>query len=637
MDNKKAWSTAYEVLGKKTDLSPKQIKVDGKIISSPEAMAESFNSIFSKKVRKLIKALAGNTVQNPCHRLSQWLQSRSSSIPQFELKEISQATLKKYLKKLKGNRSIGFDQIDSYSLKLAGPHLENVLLHLVNLTIRNKSYPKTWKTQLVHPFYKKGDKCEGENYRPVSHIVEVSKIIEHAAFEQVTEHFTSNSLFHPNHHGFVPNHNTTSALIHIHDLWLRAAEDKKITATLLLDLSAAFDVIDHDILLDKLRLYNFSENTINFFSSYLGCREQVVQVAAKLSSPISVGPQGVPQGSILGPLLFIIYMNDFPGNSEVGDDILYADDTTEVVADHDPDILELKIQAKANSSTQWIRDNKMLCSGDKTKLLIVCTKEIREKLKQSNKIFKINVGGKDIEETVDEKLLGIVISNNMSWSTHLYGNKKTGKEKIQGLIPQLSQRVGILKQLSKLMTNSQLRSTGAGLFTSKLLYGAQLFTNVWGICDMDDSSRRFTAFTKDDCRRLQVLQNKVLRMTVENSDRNTSTKVLLEKAKELSVHQLGAFHTLQTVFKAVTNEEPKYLFNRLKLRKPAEEGTIFPHRVLNTIQANYRMSLSRSGFIFRGSKLWNLLPSGLRTEKCPKKFKMKSKSWILENVPIKPP
>ena len=126
-------------------------------------------------------------------------------------------------------------------------------------------------------------------------------------------------------------------------------------------------------------------------------------------------------------------------------------------------------------------------------------------------------------------------------------------------------------------------------------------------------------------------------MTVENSDRNTSTKVLLEKAKELSVHQLGAFHTVQTVFKAVTNEEPKYLFNRLKLRKPAEDGTIFPHRMLNTIQANYTLSLSRSGFVFRGSKLWNLLPSGIRSEKCPKKFKMKSKSWILENIPIKPP
>ena len=330
-------------------------------------------------------------------------------------------------------------------------------------------------------------------------------------------------------------------------------------------------------------------------------------------------------------------MNDFPDNSDVGDDILYADDTTEVVADKDEETLETKIQSKAATSTQWISDNRMLCSGGKTKLLIVCTKEIREKLKAKNKIFKIEVCGKEIVETSDEKLLGVAISNDMTWTTHLYGNKKTGSEKIQGLVPQLSQRIGVLKQLEKMMPRNLLRNTCSGLFTSKLLYGIQLYSNVWGINDMDDSTRRFKAFSKEDSRRLQVLQNKMLRIILKNPDRNTPTRELLNESKELSVHQLGAFHTLQTVFKTVTREEPKYMFHRMQLRTPEESGPIFPHRMLNTIQVDYNMTLSRSGFIFRGSKLWNQLPVELRSEQCPKVFKKQSKAWVLEHVPIKPP
>ena len=195
----------------------------------------------------------------------------------------------------------------------------------------------------------------------------------------------------------------------------------------------------------------------------------------------------------------------------------------------------------------------------------------------------------------------------------------------------------MLKQLEKLMPRNLLRNTCSGLFTSKLLYGIQLYSNVWGLNDMDDSTRRFKAFTKEDSRRLQVLQNKMLRILLKNPDRNTPTSELLNDSKELSVHQLGAFHTLQTVFKTAYKEEPKYMYERMKQRTPEENGPIFPHRMLNTIQVDYSMTLSRSGFIFRGSKLWNQLPVNLRSEKCPKVFKKLSKVWVQEQVPIKPP
>ena len=155
---------------------------------------------------------------------------------------------------MKFSRSHGSDFIDSYSIKLSGPLIEDALLHIINLSITSGVFATSWKTQLVLPLHKKNDKLEGSNYRPVSHIIELGKLVECVIHRQVYEHFVKYELFHSNHHGFIGNHSTATALIQLQDLWLSAAEEKMMTAALLLDLSAAFDIVDHEIFIDKLRI-----------------------------------------------------------------------------------------------------------------------------------------------------------------------------------------------------------------------------------------------------------------------------------------------------------------------------------------------------------------------------------------------
>ena len=182
----------------------------------------------------------------------------------------------------------------------------------------------------------------------------MSKIVEYAVHDQVYHHFFNHKIFHPNHHGFLGHHNTSTALIQLQDLWLEASENKELSAALLLDLSAAFDVVDHSIFLKKLNVYKFSEKSIEWFKSYLESRRFFVQVESKISKKENLEDIGVPQGSILGPLIFIIFCNDFPDSSEDGESVLYADDNTDNTHDKDQDILITKIQSEADRSTSWI-------------------------------------------------------------------------------------------------------------------------------------------------------------------------------------------------------------------------------------------------------------------------------------------
>ena len=185
---------------------------------------------------------------------------------------------------MKGGKSSGIDGIDSYSIKLAAPLLEDALEHIINLSIRTSTFSSFWKHQLIFPNHKKSDRTIAKNYRPVSHLVEVGKLVEYAVYNKIMGHFQTHDLFHSNHHGGLPHHSTATALIQLQDMFLDAAGERKLTVALLLDQSAAYELLDHSILLRKLAAYNFDENTVAWFGSYLSGRSQSVQIQLKTSA-----------------------------------------------------------------------------------------------------------------------------------------------------------------------------------------------------------------------------------------------------------------------------------------------------------------------------------------------------------------
>ena len=278
----------------------------------------------------------------------------------------------------------------------------------------------------------------------------------------------------------------------------------------------------------------------------------------------------------------------------------------------------------------------MACAGDKTKLLVIGTRKMRRsKLSDGNEeiLLKVTVDGNEVHATHSEKLLGLIVNSEMTWKDYLYGEKWRNKDNFKGLLPQLSQRVGMLKRLVRIVPKKKFQTLSQGIFNSKLLYCLQVFSNVWGF-GFDDTTRRNVGFTKEDIRRLQVLQNKVCRLKT-GLPNHTPTKTLLTVSKDLSVHQLSAYHTLLTVHKVKKNCKPKYIYNRLRTIQQ-DEDAVTARRQVNKVYVDQRNTLSRAGFMYRAGLLWNQLSDIQRREMNTVEFKRQARKWVELNVDAKP-
>ena len=256
-------------------------------------------------------------------------------------------------------------------------------------------------------------------------------------------------------------------------------------------------------------------------------------------------------------------------------------------------------------------------AGDKSKFMIIGTKRLRSK-KNLNEM-KITVDGKEIVETASEKLLGVVINNELTWKNHLYGDQDH-----QGLIPQLSQRLGMLKKMSKYMSRENLKYFSSGIFYSKINYCLPVFGNVFGLGEYKEENSRYQSYTMKDNHNLQVLQNNLNRLLL-GANRNTSTKQLIEETDSLSIQQMIAYHTAVLTYKVINSGKPSYLSKRMKRGR---SGYIE--------QTNLRLSISREGFIHRGPCIFNKLDKNLRNEPRIDRFKVALRKWIKENIAIKP-
>jgi len=374
--------------------------------------AESLNAHFIDVVHKTI--VTDKSSSNNLNHLKKYCLNKNIT-EDFNIKLLGIHEVYYSLMHLKNSRASGLDGIDSKILKISAIFISSPLTFIYNMCITQNYFPKSFKNAKVIPIYKAGSKDDPSNYRPISILPVLSKPLELHIKKEIVNFLNVNKLIHPNQHGFRKNHSCQTALTSLIEQWHTNTNLHEISAALFVDFAKAFDVINHSLLSNKLQVYRFSQSSHEFINSFLCDRYQLVTTNNIFSQPAHV-KFGVPQGTILGPILFSIYINDLPLHIESPCE-LFADDTTIHNSDKNIETLLSTLQSDIKRLEEWTELNHMSLHPKKSKFMIITTRQKRQTLNLTSTTLKLC--DNNLEEVDHHKLLGLRVDNNLNWNEHI--------------------------------------------------------------------------------------------------------------------------------------------------------------------------------------------------------------------------
>jgi hypothetical protein len=588
-DSKKLFSVVNNLLGKRKEPTLPANK-------EPKDLAEEFCTYFHEKIERIRAGIIrdGQTTHSPDHTID---------LP-CSLDSFRPTTGAEVVKIIMSSppKSCSLDPLPTTLLKQCLQPLTDIISKIVNKSLVTATVPESFKMAQVTPLIKKPslDPSQLSNYRPVSNLPFLSKVLEKVVSAQLVAYLSENGLGEPLQSAYRKQHSTETALLRIHHDILEAMSGQKACLMVLLDLSAAFDTVDHRELLRTLEDLGIRGSALNWLESYLTERHQKVCIGSKSSAACRL-QCGVPQGSVLGPILFTIYTSSLGQllRSHGMEYHLYADDSSVYTMFKPQDVTGTidRIQDCICAVRQWMAMKSLKMNDSKTEFLLISSKQLYKRVDCPS----IVIGDSDVSVSKSAKLLGVWLDKHISMEDHVSAVCKSAQYHLYNIRK-------IRRHLSTESTEQLIHA----FITTKLDYCNSLF------CGLPASQLN----------RLQRLQNIAARIVTRSKPSCHITPILCD-LHWLPVCKRVTFKILLLVYKCQNGIAPPYLQELISSKRSSRSLRSADHQLLH-IPFTRNGTFADRAFGVAGPRLWNDLPLEIRTVSTVETFKSKLKTFLFK-------
>jgi len=589
------WKTIKQLVNTTNSRITVGVDFEGRLYTDDIDIAENFNTYFLASIEDIAHSCNKTALMSI---ILDNIEQPEVPFKSFQLTNMSQ--LNRIVRNLQNKKS-STDGINTEILKLCFEIVGNRFLDVINQSLSSGVFPTKWKKSLIIPIEKVANTRKCGEFRPVNMVPSYEKLLELVVYEQLVNYVERNNLLTEFQSGFRKNNSCESAIQSALVNWKAAVNSKKLVGVVLLDFKRAFETIDRKLLLLKLEAMGFKGTVLKWFGDYLSDRWQEVKFGAKVSCAKKT-VHGVPQGTVLGPILFILYVNDIFKYVNRCKIQLFADDTLLYVVGNDIKEVTEAINDDLLVLQDWFSNHNLKINIKKTKFMIFKNKYVQNCTDQNG--YNVYINGEKIGKVTESKYLGIILDEHLSFSSHAdYVTKKVAK------------KVNMLGRISHNLT-----------YFSKLLIYQTIIAPHFNYC-----STILFLLSKSELDTLQKKQNQAMRIILRAS-RYTSISSMLQQLNILSVRQTVILDSLTFVFKMLHNLLPLHLLDHCRFVADIHNYNTRSSDDLyvSTVHSNY----AQNDLFHKGLVMYNNLPRTMRECLNVREFKRQCREYVRGAVGI---